>query len=66
MCISSDTYDTQYRKTCEIVTSYPNPEDINFGLSTAPLKRLINIKSDYNKVIEGNLIGEAHNGFCCH
>lgn len=47
---------SQYSKTCEIIISYPNPEDINSGPSTAPSKRLINIKPDYNKVIEGNLI----------
>lgn len=44
------------RKTSEIISSYPNPEDINSSPQGAPSKRLIAIKNDYNKVIEGNII----------
>ena len=36
-------------KTASIISSYDNPEG-------APSKRLLAIKSDYNKVLEGNLI----------
>lgn len=43
-------------KTNDIVNEYANPEDINSAPETAPSKRLIKIKSDYDKVLEGNLI----------
>lgn len=33
-----------------------NPEDINSSPEGAPSKRLLALKSDYNKVLEGNLI----------
>ena len=39
-----------------IVSSYENPEDINSSPEGAPSKRLLALKSDYNKVLEGNLI----------
>ena len=39
-----------------IVTDYDNPEEINSSPETAPSKRLIKIKSDYDKALEGNLI----------
>ena len=42
-------------KTASIISSYDNPEDINTSPKGAPSKRLA-IKSDYNKVLEGNLI----------
>lgn len=48
--------DTIYNKTKEIVDSFANPEDINSSPQTAPSKRLLSIKPDYDKVIEGNLI----------
>ena len=47
---------TIYNKTKEIVDSFANPEDINSSPQTAPSKRLLSIKPDYDKVIEGNLI----------
>lgn len=43
-------------KTASIILSYDNPEDINTSPEGAPSKRLLAIKSDYNKVLEGNLI----------
>ena len=43
-------------KTVSIISSYDNPEDINTSPEGAPSKRLLAIKSDYNKVLEGNLI----------
>lgn len=46
----------QAKKTQQIIESYDNPEDINTTPSGAPSKRLLAIKDDYDKVIEGNLI----------
>lgn len=46
----------QSKKTQQIIESYSNPEDINTTPEGAPSKRLLAIKSDYDKVIEGNLI----------
>ena len=43
-------------KTASIISSYDNPKDINTSPEGAPSKRLLAIKSDYNKVLEGNLI----------
>ena len=43
-------------KTASIISSYNNPEDINTSPEGTPSKRLLAIKSDYNKVLEGNLI----------
>lgn len=43
-------------KTASIISSYDNPEDINTSPEGAPSKRLLAIKSGYNKVLEGNLI----------
>lgn len=43
-------------KTASIISSYDNPEDINTSPEGAPSKRLLAIKFDYNKVLEGNLI----------
>lgn len=43
-------------KAASIISSYENPEDINTSPEGAPSKRLLAIKSDYNKVLEGNLI----------
>lgn len=48
--------DVQQEKTQKIIEAFPNPEDINSSPQKAPSKRLLAIKSDYNKVIEGNLI----------
>ncbi len=42
--------------TASIISSYDNPEDINTSPEGAPSKRLLVIKPDYNKVLEGNLI----------
>lgn len=46
----------QAKKTQQIIESYDNPEDINTTPSGAPSKRLLAIKDDYDKIIEGNLI----------
>lgn len=46
----------QVKKTQQIIESYDNPEDINTTPTGAPSKRLLAIKDDYDKVIEGNLI----------
>ena len=43
-------------KTQHIIDSFKNPEDINTTPSGAPSKRLLSIKENYDKVIEGNLI----------
>lgn len=43
-------------QTQEIISSYANPEDINTTPDGAPSKRLLTIKNNYDKVIEGNLI----------
>lgn len=43
-------------QTSAIITAYENPEDINSSPEGAPSKRLLSIKPDYNKVLEGNLI----------
>jgi Domain of unknown function (DUF4276) len=43
-------------KTRKIITKYPNPEDINNQPDTAPSKRLLKIKTDYDKVADGTLI----------
>ena len=37
-------------------TEYLNPEDINSQLEKAPSKRILKIKSNYEKVAEGNLL----------
>ncbi len=42
--------------TQQIIDSYENPEDINSSPEGAPSKRLLSIKDDYDKVVEGNLI----------
>lgn len=47
---------TVYNKTKQIVDSFANPEEINSSPQTAPSKRLLSIKPDYDKVLEGNLI----------
>lgn len=50
-------FSDEYAKaTASVVSSYDNPEDINSSPEGAPLKRLLAIKPDYNKVLEGNLI----------
>jgi Domain of unknown function (DUF4276) len=43
-------------ETQKIIDQYPNPEDINNQPHTAPSKRLLKIKSDYDKVADGTLI----------
>lgn len=43
-------------KTASIISSYNNPENINSSPEGAPSKRLLAIKPDYNKVLDGNLI----------
>lgn len=43
-------------KTLDIIRTFDNPEAINSSPQGAPSKRLIAIKPDYDKVMEGNLI----------
>ena len=43
-------------KTSQIVDEFDNPEDINSRPELAPSKRILDIKYNYNKPIEGNLI----------
>jgi hypothetical protein len=40
----------------EIRIQYPNPEDINQGVNSAPSKRLLSIIEGYNKVLSGRSI----------
>lgn len=42
--------------TQQIIETFKNPEDINSSPEGAPSKRLLAIKDDYDKVIEGNMI----------
>ncbi len=53
-----DAYFTEEesKNTLRIIDTYCNPEDINTSPQGAPSKRLLAIKSNYDKVIEGNLI----------
>ena len=44
------------KKAVEIIEEFSNPEDINSRPEKAPSKRIIEIKSDYEKVAEGNLL----------
>ena len=48
--------DKEQQQTKKIIDEYPNPEDINSSPEKAPSKRLLAIKNDYDKVIEGNMI----------
>lgn len=48
--------DNEAEQTSAIIAAYENPEDINSTPEGAPSKRLLSIKPDYNKVLEGNLI----------
>lgn len=53
-----ETYfnDEESTATQSIIDKYENPEDINTTPEGAPSKRLLSIKNDYDKVLEGNLI----------
>ena len=42
-----------YKGICEVITNYPNPEDINDSPETAPSKRMQKLISGYNKVTYG-------------
>ena len=44
------------KKTHRIIDTYNNLEDINTSPQGAPSKRLLAIKTNYDKVVEGNLI----------
>ena len=44
-----------------IISKYPNPEDINDDPYTAPSKRIIKIIPEYEKILMGSLIS-LHNG----
>jgi Domain of unknown function (DUF4276) len=49
-------FDDVAEQTQKVIDQYPNPEDINNSRNTSPSKRLLKIKSDYNKVANGTLI----------
>lgn len=49
----------QSAQTDVIVREFDNPEDINTRPQYAPSKRILGIKKEYNKPIEGNLIAIA-------
>lgn len=44
------------KKTKQIIDRFNNPEDINSSPTGAPSKRLLTIKDDYNKVLDGNIL----------
>ncbi|MCQ2252361.1 MAG: DUF4276 family protein [Bacteroidales bacterium] len=48
--------ETQYMQTSAIISQYPNPEDINTSPNGAPSKRLLKIKPNYDKIVDGNVI----------
>ncbi len=48
--------DEQAERTSMIVEDFDNPEDINSSPEAAPSKRILEIKDNYNKPLEGNLI----------
>ena len=43
-------------QTDDIISKFPNPEDINTSTDGAPSKRLLAIQPTYDKVMQGNLI----------
>jgi hypothetical protein len=45
-----------YNRTAEIISQFPNPEEINDHPMTAPSKRILQIMPSYDKVIDGNII----------
>ncbi|MBO4850150.1 MAG: DUF4276 family protein [Prevotella sp.] len=53
-----ETYFTKENalETHQIINAFENPEEINSTPEGAPSKRLMSIKNDYEKVLEGNLI----------
>ena len=60
---SNDGFDAffsekQALNTSMIINEFDNPEDINTRPEYAPSKRILSIKPDYDKIIEGNLIAE--------
>ena len=55
--VYSRTEDSARRLAEEVEAEFTiHPEDINSSPEGAPSKRLLALKSDYNKVLEGNLI----------
>ena len=48
----------QAEQTGAIVDEFDNPEDINTHPQHAPSKRILGIKEDYNKPVDGNLIAD--------
>jgi hypothetical protein len=48
--------DSQKKQIEDIISKYPNPENINGGCDTAPSKRLISIIPTYEKVFFSSLI----------
>ena len=51
-----DAWQADFHALQDIITQYPNPEDINDSALTAPSKRLLDHIPRYNKKIDGNLI----------
>lgn len=50
--------EADFEKLDNIITGFPNPEEINDSPETAPSKRLIEAIPGYNKVVYGNIIAE--------
>lgn len=50
---------SRYDRLNHIINSFPNPEMINEGPTTAPSKRLIDIIPEYNKVLDGGILAIA-------
>ncbi len=40
----------------QIIRAFPNPEEINEGLTTAPSKRIETLKPNFEKIFHGNMI----------
>ncbi len=45
--------EVDFKRLRQVMKTFPNPEDINNGDSTAPSKRLMNLMKGYNKVVHG-------------
>lgn len=50
--------ESEIRSIAKIRASFATPEDINSAPETAPSKRILQIKPDYQKVTQGNMIAE--------
>lgn len=45
--------EVDFKRLRQVMKTFPNPENINNGESTAPSKRLMNLMKGYNKVVHG-------------